>query len=136
MEMGIKNQKKFNRGWANCIISSCKERAKKKNVPFDIDASDLLDKSTGELPIYCPLFPHILLDYDAGPDRRLWASVDRTVPELGYTKGNVRVMSMAANIWKSNGSNATERLRIVEIMAGRTKKARIEENQPSLFDNL
>ena len=40
------------------------------------------------------------LDYAGGGDRRLWASVDRIKPELGYVKGNVRVISLAANMAK------------------------------------
>lgn len=31
-------------------------------------------------------------------------SVDRIIPELGYTKGNVRVISNRANLLKNNAS--------------------------------
>ena len=134
-ELGVKHVKKFVHGWARNIIWSIKPRAEKKGVPFDMKPEDLYDNS-GALPKVCPIFPHIRLDYDAGSDRRTWSCVDRIVPELGYVTGNVWVISQAANTWKSNGSNASERKRIVEIMTGRTRKTLTEENQPSLFDDM
>jgi len=41
---------------------------------------------------------------------------------------------MAANVWKSNGSNPDERKRIVEIMEGKksTRKSK-NVNSPTLF---
>jgi hypothetical protein len=122
--------------WAKQAVSRCKERANRKGIPFGMVASDLLDKTTCELPVFCPLFPHIRLDYHHGPDRRVWASVDKIVPELGYTKGNVWVMSMAANRWKDNGSNPAERERIVAIMQGQKRKKDSNPDQPSLFGDL
>jgi hypothetical protein len=118
--------------WLRRTLSNCRNRAAKKLVPFDMNEFDLLDKKTGNLPVFCPVFPHIKLDYNAGPDRRLWASVDRIVPELGYVSGNVWIVSMAANTWKSNGSNATERTRIVAIMQ-RQKKNKSQPQMSFLF---
>jgi hypothetical protein len=122
--------------WEARAISHCKERANKKRVPFDLTEEDLANPTTGELPIFCPIFPHIKLDYQAGRDRRCWASVDRIVPELGYVKSNIGVISFAANIWKSNGSNPAERERIVAIMQGQKKPKPPIPDQPSLFDGL
>ena len=99
-------------------------------------AADLLDRNTGELPVFCPIFKNIRLDYNAGSDYRLWASVDRIVPDLGYVSGNVWVISNAANMWKSNGSNPEERERIVSLMQGQKKKKDSSPDQPSLFDGL
>ena len=110
------------------------KRAKDKGVPFAMNASDLVDIATGLLPTHCRIFPHIKLDYDAGPDHRYWASLDRIAPELGYTSGNIWVISNAANMWKSNGSNPAERKRIVEIMTGFPSKAVNNQDQISLFD--
>lgn len=120
--------------WARRITWSCRHRASEKQAPFDMKPSDLLDKKTGLLPVFCPIFPFIKLDYSAGPNRRRWASVDRIVPVLGYVTGNVMVMSFAANLWKSDGSDAEERKRIVAIMNGRKKKKEPRQDQPSLFD--
>lgn len=108
-------------------------RAKEKGVPYSLQASDLMDANTGELPVSCRIFPHINLDYCAGPDQRLWASLDRIVPELGYVSGNVWIISKAANTWKSNGSNPAERRRIIQIMRGREKKVSYASSQMPLF---
>jgi hypothetical protein len=114
--------------WIYATLHRCKRRAKQKGIPFNIESRDLLS-SDGSLPEYCVVFPHIKMDYHAGPDRRLWASVDKIVPELGYTKGNVCVISFAANIWKNNGSNEAERKRIIEIMTGnKTRVRHYDEN--------
>jgi hypothetical protein len=116
--------RRWNRNrWAMKALGSCRTRAAKKGITFDMVEDDLLERDTGKLPVRCPVFPHIVLDYNAGKDQRLWASVDKIVPELGYTSGNVWVISKAANTWKSNGSNAAERRRIVEIMTGKAPKA-------------
>lgn len=114
--------------WHIRVTGQLRQRAKKKGLPFDMKASDLLDPKTMLLPEFCPIFPHIKLDYSAGPDRRTWASVDKIVPQLGYTKGNVWVISMSANVWKDNGSNQAERERIVQIMRGQVKTKK-EDNQ-------
>lgn len=108
--------------WPSYKISACKKRAKDKCLPFNMVSVDLYDPRTGNLPEVCPIFPHIRLDYGAGPDRRYWASVDRIVPELGYVSGNVCVVSMAANTWKTNGSNPEERKRIIALMRGSKHK--------------
>lgn len=109
--------------WIYATLHRCKRRAKQKGIQFNLEPCDLLG-SDGVIPEYCAVFPHIKMDYHAGTDRRLWASVDKIVPELGYTKGNVCVISFAANIWKNNGSNEAERKRIIEIMTGNKTKVR------------
>lgn len=120
--------------WAYRNMNSWSIRAKAKGVPFSLTLNDLLDINTGKLPVYCRIFPHITLDYCAGPDQRLYASLDRIVPELGYVSGNVWIISKSANTWKSNGSNPQERRRIVQIMLGRTKRNPVvDTGQGSLF---
>lgn len=128
--------RKWNRNrWVVKAIGSCRRKALKRGLPFGMKENDLFDKNTGKLPSNCPIFPHIHLDYNAGPDQRLWASVDKIVPELGYVSGNVWIVSMAANTWKSNGSNAAERERIVEIMIGKKPSTKpVDTGQGSLFD--
>jgi hypothetical protein len=123
------------RRWAARAVRLCYGRAAKKGIPFGMTKEDLLDKNTGNLPEFCPIFPHIRLDYEAGSDRRCWPSVDRIVPELGYTTGNVWIISIAANFWKSNGSNAAERQRITEIMTGKKHLVQpLDTGQQTLFD--
>jgi hypothetical protein len=88
--------------WAMRHVCECRIRARKKGLAFSISSFDLMD-STGKLPEFCPVLPSIRLDYAAGPERRKWASVDRIIPSLGYVPGNVRVISMCANLAKMDG---------------------------------
>lgn len=129
------NRTKRSKDWTRLKVMQCRQRAIQKNLPFDLKASNLLDPRTGQLPVFCPQFPHIRLDYCGGRDRRCWASVDRIVPELGYVAGNVQVVSMAFNFWKSNGSNPQERARIVRLMCGKTKSSEPALKNLPLFDN-
>jgi len=135
MEAKMRKNRKSN--WPHRAVRQCKRRAARKNIPFDLDESDLYDPNTGELPTHCPIFQSVVLDYDAGPNRRNWASVDRIVPELGYVKGNICIISNGANMWKSNGSSPEERLRIIQIITGsRNGKCKDSsgEEQGLLFD--
>jgi hypothetical protein len=116
-------------GWTRRAVYRCKHRSADKDIPFNIEESDLNDIETGRLPVFCAILPYIRLDYSAGQDKRIWASVDRIEPKLGYVKGNVRVISMAANMAKSDGFG--------DILPFRKPKREMNETyHPSLFDNL
>jgi hypothetical protein len=78
------------------LLSSCKYRAKKKDLPFNLDLEDV------RLPKVCPVFG-CKFDWtgkvsDASP------SLDRIIPELGYVKGNVCIISHKANRIKNNAT--------------------------------
>lgn len=90
--------------WAKRVTWGCKQRAESQGLPFDMTPEDLLDPNTNALPQLCSIL-RIPLDYSAGPDRRYWATVDKIVPSKGYVTGNVRVISFAANMAKSSGSD-------------------------------
>lgn len=93
-----KKENKFRtENWEEVKIKDAKKRSKKKNIPFNLEMGDLCP-----LPKFCSVFG-VLLDYSAGTNKRLWASVDRIKPELSYVKGNVRVISLAANMAKFDG---------------------------------
>lgn len=82
-------------------LQAIKGRAKKKGVPFNLTEEDLI------IPTNCPALkiPMIQEWGTTGKgDRENAPSVDRIIPELGYVKGNVRVMSMKANRLKSNAT--------------------------------
>lgn len=76
---------------------SCKKRAKRRGLPFDLTIEDL------EVPEKCPILG---LELKVGSDSSLEVSpsLDRIVPELGYVKGNIRVISFRANRLKSDAS--------------------------------
>lgn len=75
-------------------ISALKHRALKENVFFDLTEQDFT------VPEICPVLG-IPMD---GRDKNHQWSFDRLVPALGYTKENVRVISMKANRIKNNAS--------------------------------
>lgn len=81
------------------LLKDAKVRAKKKNLPFDLTPEDL-----NPLPEICPVMK---IPFDKS--RRYSRSLDRIVPELGYVKGNVQVISQLANAMKWD-STREERL--------------------------
>lgn len=77
------------------MVSSARHRARKKGWEFSITEEDIT------IPEECPILGIPLLlgsynDYDATP------SLDRKDPTLGYVPGNVLVVSMRANRFKSD----------------------------------
>lgn len=84
---------------------AAKRRAKLKNLPFDIEVSDI------KVPETCPILG-IQLKQTSGkgavaiPERNASASLDRIDNEKGYVKGNVAVISMRANHVKADGTTA------------------------------
>jgi hypothetical protein len=80
------------------------QRAQYQGIPFDIEKSDIV------IPDECPIL-HIKLSQTGNRDNR--PSVDRIVPEKGYVKGNIQVISMRANRIKSDAT-LEELERIVE----------------------
>lgn len=105
------NREKF-RGWAlsynfrnieKMLLYCAKSRAKKKGLPFNIDITDVI------VPKMCPVFniPIFRTAPVPGQVKRNCAnapSLDRIRPELGYVKGNVRVISWRANTLKKDGA--------------------------------
>lgn len=81
------------------IIRSAKRRALSQGIPFDIDYTDI------SIPEYCPLLG-IKLNKHVGEGKLHddSPSLDKIIPELGYTKGNVWIISNKANRMKSNAT--------------------------------
>lgn len=80
------------------IYSSVKSRAKRAGIKFEIDIIDIV------VPEYCPILG-IKLNWNFGKGSGYHydsPSLDKIIPELGYIKGNVRVISSRANLLKSN----------------------------------
>ena len=81
----------------NAIIYRAKKRAIKYNLPFNITVEDL------EITDTCPLL-NIPLNWNGGPRNDNTPSLDKINPELGYIKGNCRIISNLANIMKNKAS--------------------------------
>lgn len=74
-----------------------KARAKKLGVPFALTRDDIL------IPTHCPVLG-IKLKYVQSKTQSNTPSLDRLVPKRGYVAGNVKVISMRANMLKSNAT--------------------------------
>lgn len=80
------------------LLSSAKYRAKKQGIPFDISVDDF------DIPEFCPIFPHIPIIIGEGKHCFTSPSLDRIIPDLGYVKGNVQIISYRANRMKNDGT--------------------------------
>lgn len=79
------------------ILQQARRRAKLKNVPFDITVDDV------EAPEFCPVLG-LRLAVNEGHAKDNSMTIDRIIPELGYVKGNVAIISFKANTIKNNAS--------------------------------
>lgn len=84
-------------GYRALWLNNCKYRAKKKGVPFDLTLEDLV------FPETCPILG-IPLVMRAGSFHDNSPSIDRMIPEEGYVKGNVQIISYRANRLKAHGT--------------------------------
>lgn len=90
-----RNGKGYYYSWAN----SLKTRAKEKNVPYNIDADYIMSIQT----THCPALGIEFVRRDERETNSPAApTIDRIVPELGYVKGNVVMISRRANNIKSD----------------------------------
>lgn len=79
-------------------LSQCKYRAEKKNIPFDITVDDLLDVYEEN----CPYLGIRLTISGNSRNEPSALSIDKIIPELGYVKGNIKIISYKANMMKSD----------------------------------
>jgi hypothetical protein len=85
------------------MLCEAKRRAKSKGLDFDIEIGDI------QIPERCPLLG-IEIWVAGGVQTSASPSLDRIDPSLGYTKGNVWVISHRANTIKSDATLAELRL--------------------------
>ena len=82
------------------LLIAAKSRARLYGIPLSISVDDIL------IPKICPVLG-IVLEFGKkkeGKPRDGSPSLDRIKPELGYVKGNVRVISFKANTLKNNAT--------------------------------
>lgn len=79
------------------ILNSARARAKKKNLPFNINIDDII------IPELCPVLG-IKLERGVGKSGPNSPSIDRIIPNLGYVKGNIMIISHKANTIKNNST--------------------------------
>jgi len=102
----IKNLEKINeyakkhrrKNIRSTMLYSARSRAKQYGIQINIGIEDII------IPSHCPVLG-IKISTDGNKNNS--PSLDRIFPELGYTKGNVRVISWRAN-WIKNNSTIEE----------------------------
>ena len=80
-------------------LGNTKSVCEKEGVPFDMTVDDL-----APFPLTCPVLGLTINWMSTGVSGNDSPSIDRMVPEKGYVRGNVRVISNKANRLKSNAS--------------------------------
>lgn len=78
------------------ILATVKSRTAKDGIPFNLTLEDII------IPEFCPVLG-IKLKKGQGKRQDNSVSIDRIIPELGYVKGNIRIISWRANKLKNNG---------------------------------
>ncbi len=98
-EVEIQKRRDYNLNVEKRCLTRLKSRCKKTGQVFNLEAGDLI------FPSHCPVLG-LELKYDNKGKgyKDDGYSVDKIVPTLGYTKGNVRVISSRANLLKNNAS--------------------------------
>ena len=87
---------------------SLKTKAKKLNIPFNIEVSDIV------IPTHCPMLG---VELTFGVESGLYCSpsVDRIIPNLGYVKGNIQIISQRANRIKTDAT-PEELMKVAKFM--------------------
>ena len=83
----------------NKLYQAAKTRAKRDGLPFDITYQDVI------IPTHCPVLGIELEPCVGthGPSDNS-PSVDKIIPDLGYVKGNIKVISFRANTIKRDAT--------------------------------
>lgn len=81
----------------NTKFNRWKATAKASNIQWDLEIDDL------DWPKYCS-YLDLELNYLSDDKADNIASLDKIVPELGYVKGNVQIISLLANKMKSSAT--------------------------------
>lgn len=80
------------------MLASARKRAKKIGVPFSLSLADII------IPTECPILG-ILMPNDNSKISYNSPTLDRLIPSKGYVSGNVEVISMRANMIKTNATH-------------------------------
>lgn len=98
-----------------------RKRSAKAGIPFNLTCDDLLEAfpKDGRCPV---LGMTLVFGPNGSRGNRTNASVDRTIPRLGYVRGNISIVSMRANSIKQDAS-ASEVARVAAWMAAMESKA-------------
>jgi len=102
------------------LVRHARTRGRRERVPATLSRADL-----GTLPTVCPVLG-VPIEYGAsrsGAANPYGPSLDRIIPRLGYVPGNVRIVSVRANLLRNDGT--AEELRLVAEDAERIRACRL-----------
>lgn len=108
-----------------------RDRAKEKNVPFNITLEYLRSIATDSCPIFHTSFSWGSSGLGKGKFKDNGPQLDRIIPELGYIVGNVAFISHRANRIKDNGT-MQEHYDIADWIWDRTVAKTKKKSAPSL----
>lgn len=101
---------------ARRMLASARATAKKLGLPFNLTLEDIV------IPEHCPALG-IVMRTQSGPRHATSPSLDRIIPSLGYTRGNIVVVSWKANRIKCDAS-IDELRRVAGFYSQLTRKKR------------
>lgn len=80
---------------AQCLVATTRTRAKKKNIPFDLDTH--IEEIQNRIDVgFCELSG---IQFDLSPGRTFASpSIDRIVPSNGYLYPNIRIVCHGVNV--------------------------------------
>lgn len=105
-------KERYYRNPARTIWIEARGRARRAQLPFDIDPEDC------QIPEFCPVLGIKLTPKGKGTHSDSTPTLDKVDPNKGYTKGNVNIISWKANRIKSNCSDPE----VFEAIAAYIKK--------------
>jgi hypothetical protein len=93
----------------NDMREGARNRARKSNVPYNLTVKDLREIITDKCPILGTKFElnKVGQAWGKGKDKNNWQtspSLDRIVPEKGYVKDNIIIVSLMANSIKNQAT--------------------------------
>jgi hypothetical protein len=98
------------------LWQNAKHRAKRDGLPFDITPADIV------IPEFCPVLG-IKFEHGVGQSTDSSPTLDKIIPEFGYVRGNIKVISFRANSIKRDAT-ADEVRKVLRYM---------EEQEPILI---
>lgn len=103
------------------IRDRAKQTAKNRNIEFELTVEDI-----PEIPEFCPVFPWVKLEHRTGKGRKgnfpNSPSIDRIDSSKGYVRGNIRIISLRANMLKSSDGTAREYEALIQDCKARSSR--------------
>lgn len=106
-------KKHYRQNKPKLALNALRARAKEREVPFNLELSDLTQLFSCNICAICSIPTEI------GGDREKKPSVDRIVPSVGYTKDNIALLCMRCNQIKNDGT-AEDHERIAQWIRTKT----------------